>query len=206
MTITKEHWLEGALRISYPEGIVMPIRRFAIAHFTCGASAMSSVEFWKTPEAKGAEAHVIVDRDGIIYQIRPFNQKCDHAGASRWWDSKIKYENLNSCSIGVEFANAGDGANSDGTAFDSHRFKCPAGVRLAKHKNGGPMTNWEIFPEIQINSGIEVFKAIVSKYKLDDLVGHDDIAPDRKNDPGPLFPMLKIRESCGFTGLPKRLS
>lgn len=182
----------------------MPIRRFAVAHFTSGATAKSSIGFWGTTEARGAEAHVIIDRDGTIYQIRPFNQKCDHAGVSRWQDKNREYLNLNSCSIGVEFANAGDGANEDGTAFTTHKFQCPAGVQLAKHKNGGPMTYWEQFPDAQIKAGIEVFKALVSRYNLDDVVGHEDIAPARKNDPGPLFPMLKIRESCGFTGLPKK--
>lgn len=206
LKITADHWLEGVKRLPYPSGPAMPVRRFAIAHFTSGASALSSFEFWKTPDAKGAEAHIIIDRDGTIYQIRPFNQQCDHAGRSQWTsplDGKM-YNWLNQCSIGVEFANAGDGANQDGTAFSSHKFKCPAGVVRLRHKFGGPLTYWETYPPAQIAAGTEVFRAIVKRYNLDDLIGHDDIAPDRKNDPGPAFPMAEIRLACGFTGLPAK--
>ncbi len=34
---------------------------------------------------------------------------------------------------------------------------------------------------------------IVQTYKLKDIVGHDDIAPGRKCDPGPAFPLMNIR-------------
>lgn len=203
MKITPDHWLEGAKRLPYQVGPAMPIRRFAIAHFTAGATALSSYEFWRTPDAAGAEAHVIIDRDGTIYQIRPFDQKCHHAGRSRWHDARMSYEWLNSCSIGIEFANAGnDQPGRD--AFDWAKKQPGFESGEARHKNGGPLEVWEKYPEPQILSGIEVFKAIVSRYNLDDLVGHDDIAPDRKNDPGPLFPMQRIRENCGFTGMPRR--
>lgn len=41
---------------------------------------------------------------------------------------------------------------------------------------------------MQFQACVEVAKALVARYKLDDVIGHDDIAPDRKNDPGPAFP------------------
>ena len=74
----------------------------------------------------------------------------------------------------------------------------------ARHKNGGPVQDWEAYTPEQVASGKAVAKAIVERYNLDDLVGHDDIAPDRKNDPGPAFPMQEIREFCGFKGMPVR--
>lgn len=193
-----DHWLDEAKRLDYPAGPAMNIRRFGVAHFTAGATAISSVDFWRTPDAKGAEAHVIIDRDGTVYQVRAFNQECDHAGKSQWKCPRTGkvFTWLNRCSIGIEFANGGD-SNSL-----IRRFSNLPPVR-AKHKNGGPVMNWEAYPEAQILSGIAVFKAIVSRYNLDDLIGHDDIAPDRKNDPGPAFPMQRVREACGFKGLPK---
>lgn len=202
-----EHWLDGATRLPYPEGDPMEIRRFGVAHFTSGATALSSVDFWRTPDAKGAEAHCIIDRDGTVYQIRAFNQMADHAGRSQWKDPHTgqTYFWLNRCSIGIEFANAGDCAREDGTApFGRGGFKLPAGSVKLRHKNGGPLTFWEAYPEAQIAAGIAVFQAITQRYNLDDLIGHDDIAPDRKNDPGPAFPIVKIREACGFTGWPAR--
>ncbi|MCW1917055.1 N-acetylmuramoyl-L-alanine amidase [Luteolibacter sp. GHJ8] len=198
MKVLEDQWLSDAKRLKYPAGPEMKIRRFGIAHFTAGAAALSSYNFWLSGEARGAEAHVIIDRDGTVYQIRPFNQRCDHAGTSTWSDPKTGrvFTALNSCTIGVEFANAGDSARADGTAFT--RFKLPAGVIQARHKNGGPVKSWECYPEPQILAGIAVFKAITARYNLDDLVGHEDIAPKRKVDPGPAFPMTRIRLACGF--------
>lgn len=198
MKVTDAHWLEGVKTDQLEGGASMPVRRFLVIHFTSGATGQSSINFWKSPEAKGACAHLVIDRDGTVFQCRPFNRTCGHAGKSKWKG----FDGLNSCSIGIELANAGDGANEDGTAFESHKFRCPAGVKKARHKSGGPVTWWEVYPEAQVAKCIEVAQALVARYKLDDVVGHEDIAPDRKNDPGPLFPMQKLREVCGFRGLP----
>lgn len=191
------HWLDGATRITYPAGPKMAVRRLAVAHFTAGATAMSSIDFWKTPAAMGAEAHVVIDRDGTIYQIRAFDERADHAGDSKWTDPKTgkAYRFLNSCSIGVEFANGGENEKL------SSRWSRLTPVRAA-HKNGGPVKNWEAYPAVQIVSGIAVFQAVVERYHLDDVVGHDDVAPRRKSDPGPAFPMQRLREACGFRGMP----
>ncbi|MEO5914848.1 MAG: N-acetylmuramoyl-L-alanine amidase [Luteolibacter sp.] len=191
-----DHWLTGATRLKYPAGPEMRIRRFGIAHFTSGATALSSVDFWRSTDAHGAEAHVIIDRDGTIYQIRAFNQKADHAGESTWHDQRTTYTWLNSCSIGIEFANGGD----DASLIRRYSNLPPV---VARHKNGGQITSWEAFPEVQILAGIAVFQAITKAYHLDDVVGHDDIAPRRKVDPGPAFPMQRLREACGFSGLPR---
>lgn len=203
-----DHWLEGVERLPYPAGPTMGIRRFAVAHFTAGATAKSSVNFWRTPAAKGAEAHVVIDRDGTIFQVRAFNQRADHAGQSEWRCPNLGkvFNGLNSCSIGIEFANGGES-----TSLIQRFSKLPP-VK-ARHKNGGPVKDWEAFPECQIAAGELVFRAIVKRYNLDDLIGHDDCAYqviagkkvfNRKSDPGPAFPMLRIREASGFTGLPKR--
>lgn len=196
-----DHWLDTAKRLPYPAGPAMNIRRFGIAHFTDGASALSSVDFWRTPATKGAEAHVIIDRDGTVYQIRPFNQQCDHAGASAWTDPNtgIHYVGLNRCTIGIEFANGGyDDPEKD--AFDWAKKNSPGFQSIhAKHKNESTTREWECYPQVQIAAGIAVFKAITERYNLDDICGHDDIAPTRKVDPGPAFPMDQLRKACGFT-------
>lgn len=192
MKITEDHWLDTAIRKPISGGSEMRVRRFLIMHFTAGATALSSINFWKTSEAKGANAHIVIDRDGTIYQCRPFNRTAGHAGKSFWRDPNTGkgYENLNSCSIGIEFANGGD-------SFPTRFSSLPA--TRAKHKNGGPMTDWETYPKAQIDAGSALSKLLVERYNLDDLVGHDDIAPDRKNDPGPAFPLNQFRTACGFT-------
>lgn len=190
MKIDSNHWLEGVKRDELPGGSNMPVRRFLVIHFTSGASSQSSINFWKTPAAKGASAHIVIERDGTVIQCRPFNRTCGHAGGrgkSRWKG----FDGLNGCSIGIELANAGDNAK-----LAAKWSKLP--LVKAKHKNGGPIQEWEAYPEAQMNACIEVAKAIVGRYKLDDVIGHDDIAPDRKNDPGPAFDMGKLRVACGF--------
>ena len=187
MTIDANHFLEGVKRDLLPGGAEMPVRRFLVIHFTSGASGQSSINFWKTPDAKGASAHLVIERDGTVIQCRPFNRTCGHAGKSRWKG----FDGLNACSIGIELANAGDNAKLAAKWSKLPLFK-------ARHKNGGPVQDWEAYPEEQIQACIQVAQAIVARYKLDDVIGHDDIAPDRKNDPGPAFPMGRLREACGF--------
>jgi N-acetylmuramoyl-L-alanine amidase len=198
MQVTPDHWLSEAKRLPYPAGPSMPVRRFGIAHFTSGATALSSVDFWREPSAKGAEAHVIIDRDGTVYQIRRFDQRADHAGQSSWTCPRGKtYTWLNACTIGVEFANAGnDEPGRD--AYDWAKRQPGFTSMRAKHKHGGPAYDWEVYPEAQILAGIAVFQAITARYHLDDVIGHDDIAPKRKLDPGPAFPMARLRLACGF--------
>lgn len=197
MNITKDHWIESAIRKPLDGGADMPIRRALVMHFTSGATAMSSIEFWVSQWAtsRGVCAHIVIDRDGTIYQCRPFNRTAGHAGRSIWTDPNtgVKYQTPNSVTIGIEFANAGDSANAEGKAFGGS-FTCPAGSDLARHKNGGPLTYWERFPAVQIEAGKRVAAALIERYNLDDVVGHDDIAPGRKNDPGPLFPMPLFKQ------------
>jgi N-acetylmuramoyl-L-alanine amidase len=194
MNITPDHWLDPVNRQLIPGGGIMEIRRFLVIHFTDGATALSSVSWWRNPKAKGANAHVVIDRDGTIYQCRPFNRTCGHAGPSKWKDPNtgITYLGLNTCSIGIELANGGcDEPGPDGYDWAKKQpwFK---GIKAA-HKNGGPVVEWEAYPQAQLDACFEVSKLIVARYKLDDVVGHDDISPGRKIDPGPAFPMAELR-------------
>lgn len=192
MTISDKHLLTGATLELIPGGAPMDIRRFLVIHYTSGATALSSINFWRSLEAKGASAHIVIDRNGAVYQCRAFNKTCGHAGKSQWHG----FDGLNSCSIGIELANAGD----DGP-LAKQWTKLP--LISAKHKNGGPVQEWEAYTPAQLAACEEVAKALVARYKLDDVIGHEDCAPNRKNDPGPAFPMQSLREACGFKGLPK---
>ncbi len=203
MNITADHWLEGVTRKPLSGGSEMNTRRFLVAHYSSGWSAQSSIDFWNTPEARGASAHVIIDRDGIIFQIRPFNRTCGHAGESKWKDPNTgkMYVGLNSCSIGIELANAGDMARTP-DVYPSTMGELagkPVPRLVARHQNGGPVTKWELYPDPQLKAMEAVSKAIVKRYNIDDLVGHDNIAPNRKTDPGPAYPLQVLRNACGFT-------
>jgi N-acetylmuramoyl-L-alanine amidase len=211
MKITDDHWLEGAIRMPIPGGYPMNIRRFLVIHNTAGWSAMSSIEGWREKN-DGVLAHLVIDRDGTIYQCRPFNRTCGHAGPagkSAWRDpfSGQLYDGLNSCAIGIELANAADMTRTP-DVFPGYLMGELAGQPIprlqARHKNGGPLTGWEIYPQVQLAACEEASKAIVTHYHLDDVIGHEDCSPDRKVDPGPAYPMQVLRNGCGFTTpLPK---
>lgn len=208
MTITPEHWLDPVERQPIPGGAVMAIRRFLVIHFTAGWSAQSSIDGWRERN-NGVCAHFIIDRDGKIIQCRPCNRTAGHAGASSWKDPKTgnTYYGLNSCSIGIELANAGDMTRQP-DEYPRYLMGNLAGKPIprleAKHKNGGPVSKWEVYPQAQIDACEALSKVLVARYNLDDVIGHDDAAPRRKTDPGPAYPMQKLRESCGFQGMPKR--
>ena len=191
MKITADHGLDPVKRITVKGGSEMPVRRFLVIHFTAGASGLSSIAWWQNPKAKGASAHFVIERDGTIYQCRPCNRTAGHAGVSAWRDPKTKkqFTGMNSCSIGIELANGGD-------AYPSKFSALPP--TLARHKNGGPVKEWETYPAAQLAACEMLSRVLVDRYNLDDVVGHEDIAPNRKSDPGPAFPLGKIREACGF--------
>jgi len=192
MKMLPNHHIDTANYLPVPGGSPMRVRRFLVMHYTSGATALSSINFWKTPDAKGASAHFVIDRDGTLYQCRACDTTCGHAGKSKWTHAGKTYEGLNSCSIGIEFANGGDSTNL------IRRYSTLPALR-AKHRNGGNVCDWERYTPEQIATGKELALVLVKRYNLDAIVGHDDIAPDRKVDPGPAFPMEEIRQHCGFT-------
>ena len=126
-----------------------------------------------------------------MIQCVPFNVIGWHAGQSQWTDrSGQRFSGLNSHTIGVEIENWGPlkrtGAgwvSWTGAAVDSGK------VVEARHKFGVPDGGWEIFTEAQIDSTIDAAQAICSEYGIDEIVGHDDISPGRKSDPGPAWKM-----------------
>jgi N-acetylmuramoyl-L-alanine amidase len=169
-----------------------------VLHFTGGASAASSVVAMRE---RRVSAHIVVDRNGVIFQCRPFNMTASHAGVSRWRDptSGKLYDGMNNYGIGIEIANAGASSAALSWARRQPEF---AGTMFARHRNGGPVQEWEKFPALQLEAVSELSQVLVHRYNLDDLTGHDCVSPERKVDPGPAFPMEAIRLACGFEGLP----
>lgn len=182
----KDGWLNVAKKDVIAGGSATNDPKFLVLHFTAGASAKSSIESMRS---QGLAVQLVLDRDGTLFQCRSFGTTAGHAGKSKWKG----YEGLNNRSIGIEIANGGD-------SFPTKFSKLPPVV--AKHKNGGPVREWEAYTPEQIEVLMWLCPLLVRTYGMQDVVGHDDIAKNRKNDPGPAFPMQKIREACGFSGLP----
>ncbi|CAK8163457.1 N-acetylmuramoyl-L-alanine amidase [Candidatus Xenohaliotis californiensis] len=102
--------------------------------------------------------HYIVGKSGIIINLIPDNKIAWHAGKSSWQGR----EKVNDYSVGIEIINQGWGT---------------------------PDGNWEEFTGAQKKSVCLLSKDISTHHNIprDRIVGHQDVAPDRKVDPGPLF-------------------
>lgn len=63
--------------------------------------------------------------------------------------------------------------------------------------NPGHEWGYRAFPQAQIEAVIELLADIRSRWSIEDrdIVGHSDIAPDRKEDPGELFPWAALAEA-----------
>ena len=76
---------------------------------------------------------------------------------------------INSASIGIELVNKG------------HEF------------------GYTPFPDAQIDALIGLSKTILSRHRITAVLGHSDVAPTRKQDPGELFPWAKLAQNgIGF--------
>ncbi|NOT50464.1 MAG: SH3 domain-containing protein [Chitinophagaceae bacterium] len=160
-----------------------------VIHYTAGRSAQSSVDWFMKP-GSDASAHVVIGMDGKITQVVPFNKKAFHAGESKW----NGLTGLNSHSIGIELDNPGLMTKTGTKWFAWFGKEYPSSVVIeAKHKNENVVRGWHIFSEKQIEACVNVSKLLMSHYQLGDIVGHDDIAPFRKTDPGPAFPMESFK-------------
>jgi N-acetylmuramoyl-L-alanine amidase len=164
--------------------------QYLVMHYTAATLAKGSISWFLNKQAQ-ASAHLLIDRDGTITQFAPFNVITWHAGVSQW----NGLTGLNKSSIGIELVNGGRLSKS-GIAWI-----CPvdkktvpeSDVIIARHKNDSFESGWQTYTEIQLQTAIEVAALLVKTYELKDVVGHEDIAPIRKSDPGPAFPMASFR-------------
>ena len=104
----------------------------------------------------------------VVYQLVDEARQANHAGVSNWKN----YTLLNGSSIGIEIVNPGftDGPNG----------------RL-----------WHPFPQAQIDQLILLLRQIVARHHIapENILGHSDIAPGRKQDPGPMFPWFQLAQA-----------
>lgn len=163
---------------------------YLIIHYTAGTTLDSAVNWFLKPEAQ-ASAHLVIDRDGKIVQMVAFNRKAWHAGKSSWGN----LDGMNQYSIGIELVNAGKlRKRSDGKWVNWANNVIPDNdVTIATHKAETVAAGWHEYTEAQINSTIKVASLLNTTYHFTDVLGHEDISPGRKSDPGPLFPLNSFR-------------
>ncbi|HVL02206.1 MAG TPA: N-acetylmuramoyl-L-alanine amidase [Dongiaceae bacterium] len=173
----------AAFASGMPDAIIM--------HFTGGSSAASAINWLCDPQAK-ASAHVVIGRDGIITQLVPFDTVAWHAGAS----SHGGRSGYNKLSIGIELDNPGRLKRTEGGGYVSAFGKQypPDQVIAAVHRNERSESFWLAYTEEQISAAFALCGALCASYPVWEILGHEEIAPGRKDDPGPAFPLDRLRQ------------
>jgi N-acetylmuramoyl-L-alanine amidase len=169
-------------------GIYVP--QYLVIHYTAATTAASAINWFLNPVAQ-ASAHLVIAQDGTITQFAPFNVVTWHAGKSEWKG----VSGLNQFSIGIELVNGGR------LRQGGDKWTCPVDrcvipndeVMLATHKNESVQSAWHEYDGRQMEAAAVVAATLVQAYGLKDVLGHDDISPIRKSDPGPAFPMSSFR-------------
>jgi N-acetyl-anhydromuramyl-L-alanine amidase AmpD len=126
--------------------------RIIVIHYT-GSNNLSQDLGWLRSAVSGVSAHLVVAKDGEVYQLLPFHKAAWHAGLS----SHEGQSGVNNFSIGIENVGLGD--------------------------------HW---PAAQVEANRAIIAALGAAYTIEDVVGHEDVAPGRKVDPGPNYPWDKV--------------
>lgn len=162
-------------RIIKSTGQVVDKPTILVMHYTV-ADLDGTIKIFQTKDS--VSAHYTVAKNGTIYQHVKEEDRAWHAGAGSWGEVR----DVNTYSIGIEHENAGykdKPGQPDGVVVD------------------GSDLQWYPFSDPQIEASIELAKDIVQRYNISPLnvIGHHDVAPTRKWDPGPLFPWKKYFEN-----------
>ncbi len=138
--------------------------RFLVIHYT----AVPFDGSLKILTQQAVSSHYLVqDKTGKIFGLVDEQRRSYHAGLSFWRG----HTNLNYSSVGIEIVNEG--------------FKdTPAGRVYIP------------YDDKQIDTVVQLAEDIIKRNQIapENVVGHSDIAPQRKTDPGPLFPWKRLAD------------
>ncbi|MGL5088543.1 MAG: N-acetylmuramoyl-L-alanine amidase [Cetobacterium sp.] len=154
--------------------------RFVILHYTALNDERSITALTKN----NVSSHYLVTqkREDSIYSLVPDTKRAWHAGIS-YFDG---YKNLNDNSIGIEISNLGySSANKQNSS---------------NLKNGiVDTTMFYPYNDAQVFKIGMLLKELTTKYKINPkyILGHSDISPTRKFDPGPKFPWKYLYDKYG---------
>ena len=159
--------------------------RFVVIHYT-SIDWENSLKVL-TNERYEVSSHYLIPEDGDdtysdqikIFQLVDEENRAWHAGISQWEERT----NINDQSIGIELVNQAECSVRQGSQYDyTNNYICL----------------FSEFDSEQIDQLILLLKDILSRHdeiKPTYIVGHSDISPDRKFDPGPKFPWKKLYEN-----------
>ena len=147
-----------------------------------------SINFSLPKRAKNSIKFIIIHYTGMKKESKAIRRLCDSkAKVSSHYFIKNSGDIL---SLVPELYEAWHAGKSNWKNFDSLN-KNSIGIEIS---NPGHDHGYKKFSLNQISSLIELLKYLVKKYKIkrQDILGHSDIAPNRKKDPGEKFPWNQL--------------
>lgn len=163
-----------------------------VLHFTAGPDPEWALRLLCDPTpGRRVSCHLLVARDGAVIQLLPFDRIGWHTGRSAW-GGRTEFNQL---SLGIEIDNAGRLEARGGTYVShlGHVYPGAEAVR-ATHRNESEPSWWHRYQENQVAVVEQLCRLLVTAYDLRFILGHEEIAPQRKDDPGPAFPLDELRQ------------
>ena len=152
-----------------------------VLHYTVSDNARSI----KTLTTGNVSAHYLIldNNDNKIYNLVPESERAWHAGAGGFAGRTI----LNDTSIGIEIVNSG--------IKPEYRDVLKNGA-LDYH----PYEHYVEFNELQIKKVAQLVQDLAKRYNISakNIIGHADMAPSRKIDPGAKFPWQRLYFDYGI--------
>lgn len=148
-----------------------------VLHYTAGGTLEGAVNTFKNMDNR-VSAHFIIDRDGTVVQMVDLNKAAYHAGESIYKGRR----GVNSFSIGIEIVNWGIcGKSTETPKTWTNKILGENECEIAKNYW------WYKYTDEQIKQLNTLCNFLIKEFNIKDIVGHEDISPGRKVDPGPLL-------------------
>lgn len=160
-----------------------------IFHFTATSNASATIRLFASSTAK-ASAHILIDRSGGVVQMVPFDVIAWHAGRSSY--EALGLTGLNRFSVAVELVNLGKVERQADGSFKTLLGQKVDAAEVTEVNEGSKTTYWHKYTPEQISSATAIARAFRARDPKILLLGHEDVAPGRKIDPGPAFPLDQI--------------
>lgn len=159
--------------------------RFLVLHFTTIDFATSlRVLTQPSPDGHSVSSHYLVPEEGDasygdkalkVYQLVDEHDRAWHAGPGKWEDR----EYVNDQSIGIEIVNRSECASAENVTV------------LSEGIHNQRICFFPDYSQQQLSLLVSLVRDILKRYpdiSATRVVGHADVLPAHKNDPGPRFP------------------
>lgn len=159
---------------------------YILMHYTGGPSVRSAHNTYQLRKTN-VSWHITIARDGTIYQLHDFRKRCWHAGISNWRKPNGRDTGgLNKWAIGIELIAGGPLKKINGKWYawwqeKTLRHHIPDDEVYIDDRGRG----WHNITDAQIKACHNIIPVIKKQYKCVDILGHEEVSPRRKVDPGP---------------------